>query len=205
MFNTTRCPRRLSISVPLPLVTSIFAREIAAICRSSDPDRRGYGLTGDREGHEEKVASTTRRAFTSACPDPSSRRLRKNAQFLSAQRHLSRACRVGSGQVPMPYTNRSLAVVWLIAFGLFFLAGSGVATGWWLLLMIPVALAAPAVLFRNPVPAVATARERPRVVSTQRSRSPLDLSGMDLHRWEDEGGAHPLYLRGTRIVDAGLA
>jgi hypothetical protein len=105
----------------------------------------------------------------------------------------------------MPYTNRSLAVVWLIAFGLFFLAGSGVATGWWLLLMILVALAAPAVLFRNPVPAVATARERPRVVSTQRSRSPLDLSGMDLHRWEDEGGAHSSYLRGTRIVDAGLA
>jgi hypothetical protein len=56
----------------------------------------------------------------------------------------------------MPYTNRSAVVIWLIVFGLFFLAGSGVVTSWWLFLMLPAALAAPAFILRIPAAATTT-------------------------------------------------
>jgi len=50
----------------------------------------------------------------------------------------------------MPFTYKSLAFVWLVIFGLFALTASGVVTGSWLLLTLPVALAAPALVLRRP-------------------------------------------------------
>ena len=44
----------------------------------------------------------------------------------------------------MPYTKKSLAMVWLITVALFALTGSGAVAGWWALLVVLVALAAPA-------------------------------------------------------------
>ena len=45
----------------------------------------------------------------------------------------------------MPYTSLSLTIVWLIALTVFVLAGSGVA-GWWLVVLLSIAFAAPALL-----------------------------------------------------------
>jgi hypothetical protein len=49
----------------------------------------------------------------------------------------------------VPYTNKTLAFVWLTTLGLFALAGSGVLPGLWLLPFLLVALAAPALILRN--------------------------------------------------------
>ena len=49
----------------------------------------------------------------------------------------------------MPYTNKSIAFVWLMTFGLFALSGSGVIPGRWLLPFLLVALAAPALILRS--------------------------------------------------------
>jgi hypothetical protein len=54
----------------------------------------------------------------------------------------------------MRYTRKSLAFVWLIAFGLFVLAASGEMTGPWLLSLLAVALAAPALILRSPAGAI---------------------------------------------------
>jgi hypothetical protein len=56
----------------------------------------------------------------------------------------------------MPYTLKSLAFVWLITCGLVVLTGSGAVSGSWLLLLIPIALAAPALLLESPRPIGAT-------------------------------------------------
>jgi len=58
----------------------------------------------------------------------------------------------------MPYTFRSLVFLWVIIFGLFALAGSGVVAGPWLLLVLAVALAAPAVVLTDSVSLPAPAR-----------------------------------------------
>ena len=52
----------------------------------------------------------------------------------------------------MPYTRKSLAMVWLITLGLFVVTGSGAVAGWWVLLLVLVALAAPALVLRSPSP-----------------------------------------------------
>jgi hypothetical protein len=57
----------------------------------------------------------------------------------------------------MPYTNKSLAMVWLITVALFALTGSGAVAGWWVLLIVLVALAAPALMLRSPSPKGMTA------------------------------------------------
>lgn len=55
----------------------------------------------------------------------------------------------------MVYTNKALAVVWLLALGLFGLAGSGVVADRWLLLLVAAALVVPAiVLTLLPRPAI---------------------------------------------------
>src|SRR5438093_1780006 len=46
----------------------------------------------------------------------------------------------------VPYTYKSLAVVWLITFGLFGLTASGVVATSWLLLFLVVGLATPALI-----------------------------------------------------------
>ena len=51
----------------------------------------------------------------------------------------------------MRHTRKSLAFVWLIAFGLFVLTASGEMTGPGLLSLLAVALAAPALILRNAV------------------------------------------------------
>jgi hypothetical protein len=50
----------------------------------------------------------------------------------------------------MPYTYRSLALVWLIMSALFAVSASGAAAGWWLVLLLAVALATPVLVLRNP-------------------------------------------------------
>jgi hypothetical protein len=52
----------------------------------------------------------------------------------------------------MPFTRTSLAMVWLITVALFALTGSGAVGGWWVLLVVLVALAAPALMLRRPSP-----------------------------------------------------
>ena len=66
----------------------------------------------------------------------------------------------------MPYTYKSLALVWLITLGLLGLTVSGVVAGSWLLLFVLVALATPALLLRNQrrVGVIARSPKRPRVV-----------------------------------------
>ena len=90
----------------------------------------------------------------------------------------------------VPYTNKSLVFLWLTILGLFALTASGTVARPWLLLLLLVALVAPALILRNqdPVPAIARSRTRPRIAPT-RDQSLLDLSAMDVYQWENEGGA----------------
>jgi len=91
----------------------------------------------------------------------------------------------------MPYTRKSLAMMWLITLGLFVVTGSGAVAGWWVVLLVLVALTAPALVLRGPSPKGMTtpSRERARVVSGERGRSPLDVGNVDASDWENEGGA----------------
>ena len=89
----------------------------------------------------------------------------------------------------MPYTPKSLACLWFVTLGLFALAGAGVVSGPWLLLLLAVGLAAPALILRDPVAATNTSDERARVVEGGPPRSPVDRSRIDVIRWENEGGA----------------
>ena len=50
----------------------------------------------------------------------------------------------------MPYTYRSLVVVWLIAFALAGLAGSGMVTGLGLLPLLVIGLLAPGLILKAP-------------------------------------------------------
>ena len=97
----------------------------------------------------------------------------------------------------MPYTNKSLAFVWLGAIGVFALTGSGVIAGSWLLLLLPVAFAAPALILRSPAGAPAASHERRSVVADKRDRSTF-LSGTEVHRWENDGGARVHVSSGSR-------
>ena len=95
----------------------------------------------------------------------------------------------------VPYKFKSLAFVWLIILGLFALTASGAVAGPWLLLLILIALAVPALVLRNerPVSAIARSPKRPRIVSDARDQAPLDPGAIDVYRWENEGGAPPMY------------
>jgi|SoimicMinimDraft_4_1059732.scaffolds.fasta_scaffold04357_4 hypothetical protein len=59
----------------------------------------------------------------------------------------------------MPYTRTSLVVFWVVILALFALAGSGAVAGPWRLLLVALALAAPAVILKDSVLATAPARE----------------------------------------------
>jgi hypothetical protein len=98
----------------------------------------------------------------------------------------------------MPYTNKSLAMVWLIMVALFVLMGSGAVGGWWVFLIVLVALAAPALMLRSPSPKGVTtpSRERARIVSDERDRSPQDVGNVDASDWENEGGAGLTHVSG---------
>jgi uncharacterized protein (DUF58 family) len=57
----------------------------------------------------------------------------------------------------MPYTKKSLAMMWLITVALFALTGSGAVAGSWVLLvLLLVAFAAPALILRSPRPIAVT-------------------------------------------------
>lgn len=46
----------------------------------------------------------------------------------------------------MPFTNRALAMAWLLILGLFALSGSGTVVGPWVLLLVAAALGVPLIL-----------------------------------------------------------
>jgi hypothetical protein len=48
----------------------------------------------------------------------------------------------------MPYTYTSLAFAWLTVFALFAVSATGVAGGWWFVLLLVVACAVPALVLR---------------------------------------------------------
>jgi uncharacterized protein (DUF58 family) len=96
----------------------------------------------------------------------------------------------------MPYTNKSIAFVWLIICGLVAMTGSGMIAGAWLVMLVLVALAAPALILRSPAGATTTSRERPLDAAGERGRSPSDHGRVDLSGWENEGGARRLHVSG---------
>jgi len=49
-------------------------------------------------------------------------------------------------EVGLSYTHTALALVWLLLMGLFWLAGSGIVSGAWLILLIVAALVMPALI-----------------------------------------------------------
>jgi hypothetical protein len=89
----------------------------------------------------------------------------------------------------MPYAPKSLACFWFVTLGLFALAGAGVVSGPWLILLLAVGLSAPALILKDPVGATHTSDERAWVVKDGPSRPPVDRSRIDVIRWENEGGA----------------
>ena len=72
----------------------------------------------------------------------------------------------------MPYTNKSLACLWLIILGLCALTASDVVARPWLPLLLLVALAAPTLILRSnePVAVIARSRSRPRLDKTTEPR-----------------------------------
>jgi hypothetical protein len=95
----------------------------------------------------------------------------------------------------MPYTYKSLAFAWLIFFALFAVSASGAADGWRLILLLAAALSVPALVLRTRADVAATSPERPLIVTDGREHSSFDLGGIDVLRWENEGGARRTPLR----------
>jgi len=102
----------------------------------------------------------------------------------------------------MPYTYTSLVYLWLVTLGLFAVSASGVLAGSWLILLLLVALATPALILRRfshsptlappqlePVRVIAASRRRPKALFKASDRSPLEAVGVDVDLWENEGGA----------------
>jgi hypothetical protein len=97
--------------------------------------------------------------------------------------------------IAMPYTYKSLAFAWLTIFALFAVSASGMARGWWFVLLLAVAATIPALVLRSPVGVAIASPENPLIVADERQRSPSDLGGIDVYRWENEGGARRMPLR----------
>jgi hypothetical protein len=95
----------------------------------------------------------------------------------------------------MPYTYKSLAFVWFVILGLFALAGSGIVVGAWVLLLVALALAVPVLLLRGQAAPSTPSFERPQGVADEGHRSGSSLDGMDVYRWENEGGARRMPAR----------
>jgi hypothetical protein len=95
----------------------------------------------------------------------------------------------------MSYTYKAVALAWLLIFGLFALSGSGAVVGSWILVLVAAALVMPGLILtlcakpQRSVRAITTAHEPALVVPVVRGRSSLGFGGMDVHRWENEGGA----------------
>jgi len=107
----------------------------------------------------------------------------------------------GTPDCAMPYTYTSLVVLWLVTLGLFVVSASGALAGSWLMLLVLIALATPALTLRRfkhaatiapqlaPVRVIAGSRRRPKALFTALDRSPLETVGVDVGIWENEGGA----------------
>lgn len=89
----------------------------------------------------------------------------------------------------MPYTYKSLAYAWLIIFALFAMSASGLAGGWWLVLLLAAAVAVPALVLRSPVDVGTGSPEFPLVFADERERSPFNFGGIDPLGWQKKGGA----------------
>jgi len=101
----------------------------------------------------------------------------------------------------MPYTYTSLVFLWLVTLGLFAVSASGALAGFWLMLLLVIALAAPALILRRfkrspivapqlePVRVIAGSRRRRNALFTALDQSPLETVGVDVDLWENEGGA----------------
>lgn len=95
----------------------------------------------------------------------------------------------------MSYTYKALALIWLIVFSLVGLSGSGMVVGSWVLLLVGAALVMPALIstlcpkLRSTVSATTTSQERALATPDVRDRSAREPSGIDVYRWENEGGA----------------
>ena len=77
----------------------------------------------------------------------------------------------------MPYTYKSLAFVWLLIGGLFVLSMSGAVAGWWVAVLLALALAAPGLLLRAPVAALSTVSAAPGASVRIDSHSPREVYG----------------------------
>jgi len=89
----------------------------------------------------------------------------------------------------MPYTYKSFAFAWLIIFALLAVSASGVTRGWWLGLLIAVAITVPALVLRSRSDVATASPGRPLIVPDRREHSRFDRDGIDVLRWENEGGA----------------
>jgi hypothetical protein len=99
----------------------------------------------------------------------------------------------------MPYTDKSLVFALVIVSALFATSASGAASGWRLILLAAASLV-PAIVFRTRADAAATSPERPLIVADGPEQPSFDLGGIDVLRWENEGGARRRPLRdGVRM------
>jgi uncharacterized protein (DUF58 family) len=86
----------------------------------------------------------------------------------------------------MPYTNKAIALVWLVIYGLVALSGTGAVTGSWVLLLVVAAFVLPALILtpwanlRSAVGATRTPADRPLGVSDVRDHSRVVPAG-DVH------------------------
>ena len=88
---------------------------------------------------------------------------------------------------------------------LFAVSTTGMIAGWWLLILVVAAFAAPAVILRSPTGATTISHERPENVTNERHRVPPDLGGIDVSRWENEGGAARRHVNGGVFASARAA
>src|SRR5512144_2169424 len=95
----------------------------------------------------------------------------------------------------MQFTYKSLALVWLILAALFGLSAVGMVAGPWRLLLVLAALAVPTLL-RSRARETTTAGGPSHDSAERRDRSLAGPSALDVHRWENEGGAPRMHAGG---------
>lgn len=90
------------------------------------------------------------------------------------------------------FTYKALGLIWLVIFALFAMSGLGPILDSWVLPLVLAALAAGLIMTLNVGPRVAAAAATIRqttAASHVRDASPPQAAGIDLYRWENEGGA----------------
>ncbi len=92
------------------------------------------------------------------------------------------------------FTYKALGLIWLIIFALFAVSGLGVVADSWVLPLVVAALVAGFIMALNVGPRAtvkptATLPAHAPAPSDVWDRAPLDLPGIDVYRWENDGGA----------------